>query len=71
MDSMTASTAAETLLNTRQAAERLSCSPSHVYRLIHAGELAAIDIATPGSPSSKTRVRESDLLAYIEKATIR
>ena len=37
------------------------CSEMHVYRLIAAGELRAVDIATPGAGRSKTRVRSDDL----------
>lgn len=41
----------------------------HIYRLIAAGELRAVDIATPGAGRSKTRVRGDDLNAYIERNT--
>jgi len=45
------------------------CSEMHVYRQIAAGELRAVDIATPGSGRSKTRVRSDDLADYIERQT--
>jgi excisionase family DNA binding protein len=51
------------------AAEILGCSEMHVYRLIAAGELTAVDIATPGAGRSKTRIRSDDLAAYIERKT--
>lgn len=61
---------ATNLFSVVQVAERLSCSHQHVYRLIEAGELTAIDIATPGSTQSKTRIRESDLSDYLTRATL-
>lgn len=51
------------------AAAELGCSESHVYRLIAAGELRAVDIGTPGSTRAKTRVRADDIAAYIERRT--
>jgi excisionase family DNA binding protein len=51
------------------AAEILGCSEMHVYRLIAAGELTAVDIATPGAGRSKTRVRSDDLADYIDRKT--
>lgn len=51
------------------AAAQLGCSEMHVYRLIAAGELRAVDIATPGAGRSKTRVRSDDLADYIERQT--
>lgn len=45
------------------------CSKMHVYRLIAAGELRAVDTATPGASRSKTRVRSDDLADYIERKT--
>jgi excisionase family DNA binding protein len=56
------------LLTIPQTSARLNASDNHVYRLISAGELRAVDIAQPGSPS-KTRVRSDDLAAYIEQKT--
>jgi excisionase family DNA binding protein len=51
------------------AAEILDCSEMHVYRLIAAGELTAVDIATPGAGRSKTRIRSDDLADYIKRNT--
>jgi excisionase family DNA binding protein len=45
------------------------CSEMHVYRLIAAGELRAVDIATPGAGRSKTRIRSDDLADYIDRQT--
>lgn len=52
------------LLSVAAAAERLDCSRGHVYNLIAAGELAAVEIKATGT-RSKTRVREADLEAFI------
>jgi excisionase family DNA binding protein len=59
----------EPLLTIPGTAEKLECSEMHIYRLIAAGELRAVDIATPGSGRSKTRVRSDDLADYIERQT--
>jgi excisionase family DNA binding protein len=61
--------AALTLLTPAQAAARIGASEMHVYRAIAAGELRAVDIASPGAKRSKTRVRSDDLEAYIEART--
>jgi excisionase family DNA binding protein len=53
------------------AAEVLGCSENHVYRLIAAGVLSAVDIAVPGARRSKTRVRDDDLASYINTKTRR
>lgn len=45
------------------------CSKMHVYRLIAAGELRAVDIANPGAGRSKSRIRSDDLADYIERKT--
>ncbi len=58
-----------TLYSVTEAAERMGCSDMHVYRLIAAGELTTLDIATPGAGRSKTRVRSDDLAAYIDRKT--
>lgn len=57
------------LFTVPEARQFLRCSENHVYRLIAAGELRAVDIAQPGSRKSKTRVREDDLAAYIDAQT--
>jgi excisionase family DNA binding protein len=54
---------------TEVATEKLDCSEMHVYRLIAAGLLRAVDIATPGAGRSKTRIRSDDLADYIERQT--
>ncbi len=52
---------------TEVAAEKLGCSEMHVYRLIAAGELTAVDIAIPGAGRTKTRIRSDDLADYIDR----
>jgi excisionase family DNA binding protein len=59
------------LLTIAAAAARLGCSDMHIYRLIAAGELDAVDISQPGARKSKTRVREDNLAAYIAGRTRR
>lgn len=49
-----------------ETAKRLSCSISHVYRLIDADVLRGVDISQPGSAKSKLRVRSDDLAELIE-----
>ncbi len=61
-------TAATTLLSVATVARRLEVSRMHVYRLIESGELEILDIASPGSKQPKTRIRESVLAAYVERA---
>lgn len=58
---------ANTLIHTiPEVAAILACSKTHVYALIDAGALHAIDIGTPGSPRSKKRVRHEDLVAFLD-----
>lgn len=57
-----------TLLSITTAAERLDCSRGHVYGLIAAGQLRAVEIKAKGT-RSKTRVREEDLEAFIDSHT--
>lgn len=52
-----------------EAAKILDCSRGHVYNLIAAGELSAVDIGITGRP--KTRVLASELEAYIDRHTRR
>ena len=59
------------LLTIAAAAVRLGCSDDHIYRLIAAGELDAVDIAQPGAKRPKTRVSEADLGSYIRSRTRR
>jgi hypothetical protein len=59
-----------TLYTIPETATRMgNCSEMHVYRQIAAGELRAVDIATPGSGRPKTRVRSDDLADYIDRKT--
>ncbi len=46
-----------------------NCSQMHVYRLIAAQALRAVDIGVPGSKKPKTRVRSDDLSDYIKRQT--
>ena len=50
-----------------ETAGLLRCSDMHVYRLIAAGELRAVDIANAGAGRSKTRVSPDDLADYIDR----
>lgn len=54
------------LVSVRDAAAHLSCSPRHIYDLIAAGRLRATDI---GIGRAQTRIRQTDLDAYIEAHT--
>lgn len=65
---MTASTVDVRLLAIPTVAERLDCSRGHVYRLIAAGLLRAVEIKATGK-RPKTRVRSDDLQAFIEAQT--
>ncbi|MEV5001994.1 helix-turn-helix domain-containing protein [Nocardioides sp. LML1-1-1.1] len=56
------------LLAVSSAASRLDCSRGHVYHLIAAGKLRAVDIKATGS-RPKTRVYEKDLDDYIAQNT--
>lgn len=57
------------LLTIPATAGRLGSSDMHVYRLIAAGELRAVDISQPGARRSKTRIRSDDLDEYIDRQT--
>lgn len=56
------------LLSITRAAEQLDCSRGHVYGLIAAKKLRAVEIKATGT-RSKTRVLEEDLDAFIAAAT--
>ena len=60
---------APAVLTIPAAASQLGCSDMHVYRLVAAGQLRAVDISMPGSGRSKTRIRADDLADYIERQT--
>lgn len=57
------------LLTIGEAALRIRASENHVYRLIALRQLRAVDVGLPGSRRSKTRIREDDLVAYIDART--
>ena len=57
----------DVLYSLPDSAGRLGCSTMHVYRLIAAGELEAVDIAVPGATRSKSRIRGSELARYIAR----
>jgi excisionase family DNA binding protein len=59
------------LLTIAATAARLACSDMHIYRLIAAGQLDAVDIAQPGARKSKTRVTDASVSRYIESRTRR
>jgi len=65
----TATRAPDPLNTIPAAAKHLGCSDTHIYRLIAAGELRAVDISAPGSRRTKTRIRADDLARYIERQT--
>lgn len=56
------------LVAVTKAAEVLDCSRGHVYGLIAAGKLRAVETKAKGA-KSKTRIYESDLAAFIEANT--
>ncbi len=56
------------LLSITRAAEVLDCSRGHVYGLIAAGKLRAVETKAKGV-KSKTRVYESDLAEFIAANT--
>jgi excisionase family DNA binding protein len=56
------------LLSLTTAAEILDCSRTHMYGLIAAGQLRAVEIAAQGS-RTKTRIRSDDLDEFIERKT--
>jgi len=58
-----------TLLSMPDAAKRLGCSRTYIYRLIAAGQLRSVDISAGGNTRSKTRVYEHELEAFIERQT--
>jgi excisionase family DNA binding protein len=65
---MTESQIATRLLSVIHAAEVLDCSPGHVYGLIAAGQLRAVETKAKGS-RSKTRVYADDLATFIAANT--
>lgn len=57
------------LLTVPGAAKFLGCSEMHVYRLVAAGQLRAVDISSEGAQRTKTRIRSDDLADYIDRKT--
>lgn len=55
------------LYSLREAADLLSCSLSHVYRLMEADVLPGVDISRPGAARTKLRIRSDDLAAFIDE----
>lgn len=56
------------VISVQRAAEQLDCSRHHVYRLIAAGKLRAVEIKVSGA-RPKTRIYPEDLDAFIEANT--
>lgn len=65
---MTAKPGLSQLMSVQRASEVLDCSPTHVYRLIAARKLRAVEIKVTGT-RPKTRVRAEDLEAFIDAHT--
>ncbi len=59
------------LLTIPQVAATLACTRQHVYQLIAGGELVVIDISSPGSTRSTSRVRQEDLDTYLDRSIVR
>jgi len=66
---MTTEQTAATLLSMPDAARRLGCSRSYIYRLIASGQLRSVDIRVAGNTRPKTRVYEHEVAAFIERQT--
>lgn len=60
-------TRAPDLLSIPTVARRLDISRDQVYKLIRSREIRTVDVGAEGS--ARLRVREDDLLAFIEKRT--
>lgn len=57
------------LLTIPETAEHLGIAINTVYKMIAAGDLRAVDMAVPGARTSKTRIRQDDLDAFIDART--
>jgi excisionase family DNA binding protein len=57
------------LLSMPDAAKRLGCSRSYIYRLIESGQLSSVDIRVAGNTRPKTRVYEHEIEAFIKRQT--
>lgn len=58
-------TSAPVVYSPVEVAAILGCSRTHVYRLMKAGALRAIDISVPGARAPKSRIRREDLDAFL------
>lgn len=56
------------LLSVIEVARQLDCSRGHIYGLIAAGKLRAVEIAATGT-KPKTRIRAEDVEAFINANT--
>jgi excisionase family DNA binding protein len=65
---MTTTSTPPQLLSVTSAAEQLDCSRGHIYGLIAAGQLHAVDIAAKGT-RAKTRVLASEIADLITSRT--
>lgn len=68
---MTKETGTIVVLTISEVAKQLSCSTRHIYRLIDAGDLAAVDIAPSGSVRKRVRIKQSEVNDYLERSTSR
>jgi excisionase family DNA binding protein len=57
------------LLKVDEVAVYLGVSRATVYRMLGQGAIARTDVARPGSKSTRSRVSESALAAYLARAT--
>lgn len=58
-----------TLLRVPEVAARLGCSRTHIYELIAEGALDSVNIASESARRPQTRIREADLVNFIEART--
>ena len=56
------------VMTVNQAAAALSCSRTHVYRLINSGALPAADVSRPGSLKPRMRVLVDDLNQFLSNS---
>lgn len=65
MDSKTSDTRLPKLLKVKQVCEALSLSLPTIYRLLESGELPYLKFGR------SRRVKEEDVLAYLERSTVK
>lgn len=53
-----------------EVAAILSCSKTHVYRLMRTSALPYANISAPGSTERKARIRGTDLMKFIDDSMI-